>query len=88
MHLQPYFSGYSGVGFASVSAVAHTGVPVVKAETANRKGKGEAGQAKTREAKLGCVFTQTTVDEKGHPKRDEDSTSHFSPGKAGGLIKP
>jgi len=53
-----------------------TGVPVVKAETANRKGKGEAGQAKTREAKLGCVFTQTTVDEKGHPKRDEDSTSY------------
>jgi hypothetical protein len=53
-----------------------TGVPVVKAETANRKGKGQEGQAKTREAKLGCVFTQTTVDEKGHPKRDEDSTSY------------
>jgi hypothetical protein len=53
-----------------------TGVPVVKAETANRKGKGQQGQAKTREAKLGCVFTQTTVDEKGHPKRDEDSTSY------------
>jgi len=53
-----------------------TGVPVVKAETANRKGKGESGQAKTREAKLGCVFTQTTVDEKGYPRRDEDSTSY------------
>jgi hypothetical protein len=53
-----------------------TGVPVVKAETANRKGKGGEGQAKTREAKLGCVFTQTTVDERGHPKRDEDSTSY------------
>jgi hypothetical protein len=53
-----------------------TGVPVVKAETANRKGKGPEGQAKTREAKLGCVFTQTTVDEKGHPTRDEDSTSY------------
>jgi hypothetical protein len=53
-----------------------TGVPVVKAETANRKGKGQQGQAKTREAKLGCVFTQTTVDEKGHPKRDENSTSY------------
>ena len=53
-----------------------TGVPMVKAETANRKGKGERGQAKTREAKLGCVFTQTTVDEKGYPKRDEDSTSY------------
>jgi hypothetical protein len=53
-----------------------TGVPMVKAETANRKGKGEQGQAKTREAKLGCVFTQSTVDEKGYPKRDEDSTSY------------
>jgi hypothetical protein len=50
---------------------------MVKAETANRKGKGEQGQAKTREAKLGCVFTQTTVDEKGYPKRDEDSTSYY-----------
>jgi len=28
-----------------------TGVPVLKAETANRQGKGEDGQAKTREAK-------------------------------------
>ncbi len=51
-----------------------TGVPVVKKETANRKGKN--GEAKTREAKLGCVFTQTTVDEKGYPVRDECSTSY------------
>ena len=53
-----------------------TGVPVIKAETANRKGKGKDGQAKTREVKLGCVFTQTTVDEKGYPLRDEGSTSY------------
>jgi hypothetical protein len=53
-----------------------SGVPVVKAETMNRKGKGEQGQAKTREAKLGCVFTQTTVNEKGYPVRDEVSTSY------------
>lgn len=53
-----------------------TGVPVIKAETENRKGKGPEGQAKTREAKLGCVFTQTIVDEKGYPIRDEDSTSY------------
>lgn len=53
-----------------------TGVPVVKTETANRKGKGEQGEAKTREAKLGCVFTQTKVNEKGYPVRDEDSTSY------------
>lgn len=53
-----------------------TGVPVVKAETVNRQGKGEDGHAKTREAKLGCVFTQTTVDAKGYPIRDESSTSY------------
>jgi hypothetical protein len=53
-----------------------TGVPVVKTETVNRKGKGEEGEAKTREAKLGCVFTQTKVNEKGYPVRDGDSTSY------------
>lgn len=53
-----------------------TGVPVVKAETRNRKGKGADGTAKTREVKLGCVFTQTAVDDKGRPVRDEHSTSY------------
>lgn len=53
-----------------------TGVPVVKAETVGRKGKGEDGQARTREAKLGCVFTQSTVDKEGRAVRDEDSTSY------------
>jgi len=53
-----------------------TGVPVIKAETVNRKGKGKDGKAKSREVKLGCIFTQTTVDEEGHPVRDEDSTSY------------
>ena len=53
-----------------------TGVPVVKKETAGRQGKGEDGQAKTREVKLGCVFTQTSVDRDGRPVRDEESTSY------------
>lgn len=53
-----------------------TGVPVVKSETKNRQGKSEDGQAKTREAKLGCVFTQTALDEKGYPIRDEGSTTY------------
>ena len=53
-----------------------TGVPVVKKETAGRKGKCEDGQAKTREAKLGCVFTQTGLDQKGRPVRDDESTSY------------
>lgn len=53
-----------------------TGVPVVKAETVGHRGKGEEGEGKTREAKLGCVFTQTGVNKKGFPVRDEDSTSY------------
>ena len=53
-----------------------TGVPVVPRETVGRSGKDETGQAKTREAKLGCVFTQTRRDETGHPVRDPDSTTY------------
>jgi len=60
-----------------------TGVPVVKAETVNRKGKGEDGQAKSREVKLGCIFTQTRLNERGFPVRDEDSTSYV-----GGIESP
>jgi hypothetical protein len=52
-----------------------TGVPMVLRETEGRQGK-QSPQAKTREAKLGCVFTQTTVDGQGQPVRDEDSTSY------------
>jgi Uncharacterised protein family (UPF0236) len=54
-----------------------TGVPVVRRETEGRRGKQESGQAKTREAKLGCAFTQTQVNEEGQPVRDEDSTSYI-----------
>ena len=52
-----------------------TGIPMTPWEVAGRKGKQADGSAKTREAKLGCVFTQTTLDEKGRPVRDPDSTS-------------
>lgn len=54
-----------------------TGVPVVKSETEGRKGKGSDGQSKTREAKLGCIFTQTTVDKDGYAVRDESSTTYI-----------
>jgi hypothetical protein len=57
-------------------AIDGTGVPVVPHETAGRPGKGAAGQAKTREVKLGCVFTQTRMDEKRRPVRDENSTTY------------
>jgi hypothetical protein len=54
-----------------------TGVPMRKEELEGRQGKQEDGSAKTREAKLGCVFLQTEVDEEGHPVRKEDSTSYI-----------
>lgn len=53
-----------------------TGVPVVKKETEGRKGKTDGQPAHTREAKLGCVFTQAGWDEEGYPIRDPDSTTY------------
>ena len=53
-----------------------TGVPVVPKETAGRKGKLDGLPAHTREAKLGCVFTQTTWDHQGYAIRDPDSTTY------------
>jgi hypothetical protein len=54
-----------------------TGVPMVTEELAGRKGKQADGSAKTREVKLGCVFTQTKPDEEtGLPVRDPDSTTY------------
>lgn len=53
-----------------------TGVPVVLRETEGRKGKDETGRAKTREVKLGCVFTQTCLDDQGRPQRDDQSTTY------------
>jgi hypothetical protein len=53
-----------------------TGVPVVKKETEGRKGKTNGQPAHTREARLGCVFTQTSWDEEGFAIRDPHSTSY------------
>ncbi|MCP5113437.1 MAG: ISKra4 family transposase [bacterium] len=53
-----------------------TGVPVVKSETVGRRGKTDGQPAHTREAKLGCVFTQTKWDKEGYAIRDPDSTTY------------
>ena len=53
-----------------------TGVPVVKAETEDRAGHVEGQPARTRQVKLGCVFTQTKTDEQGRPIRDPASTTY------------
>jgi hypothetical protein len=55
-----------------------TGVPMRKEELAGRKGKQPDGSAKTRQAYLGCVFTQHKRDQEGQPVRDCESTTYVS----------
>jgi hypothetical protein len=59
-------------------AIDGTGVPMMTAETEGRPGKGEDGKARTREVKLVCVFSQTTVDDYGYPVRDPGSSSYLA----------
>ena len=51
-------------------------MPVVRKETAGRKGKLDGLPAHTREVKLGCVFTQTKWDKEGYAIRDPGSTTY------------
>ena len=53
-----------------------TGTPMRREELQDRPGKQPDGSARTREAKLGCVFTQSVTDAEGQPLRDPDSTSY------------
>ena len=48
------------------------------AETEGRPGKGEDGKARTREVKLACLFTQTSVDDDGYPIRDPGSSTYLA----------
>jgi hypothetical protein len=59
-------------------AVDGTGVPVVAREAEGRNGKAADGKARTREAKLACLFTQTTLDNDGRPVRDPASTTYLA----------
>lgn len=52
-----------------------TGIPMVPEALEGRMGKQPDGSAKTREAKVGCVFTQTFLNEEGKPVRDPASCS-------------
>jgi len=53
-----------------------TQVPMVRPELEGRAGRIEGQPARTREVKVGCIFTQTTSDEQGRPLRDEASTTY------------
>lgn len=74
----PPFKHDSGPIPIMYGAVDGTGVPMVPEELEGREGKQPDGSAKTREAKLGCIFTQTTTDEEGLPVRDYQSTSYVA----------
>jgi hypothetical protein len=65
-----------------------TGVPMRREELAGRKGRQPGGTAKTRQAYLGCVFTQHKTDEEGHPVRDHLSTTYVSSFKPIGGFGP
>jgi len=49
---------------------------MVKSATAGRTGRTPGQLARTRECKLGAVFTQTDVDAQSRPVRDEHSTTY------------
>ena len=76
--------GLAGCGAALVDEPAETfyasfdgtGTPMRREELEGVKGKGPDGRAHTKEVKLGCVFTQTALDEKGRPVRDPNSTTY------------
>ena len=55
-----------------------TGVPVARSETEGRKGKGEDGQARTREIKLARFFTVSRLDSDGNPVTDPGSSSYVA----------
>ena len=70
-------------------AVDGTVVPMVPAETEGRPGEGADSRAHTREVKLCCCFTQTSLDQDGRPVRDPRSSSYlptFAPAAGFGTL--
>jgi hypothetical protein len=53
-----------------------TGIPIVSWELDQSKPGKQGDLPRTREAKLGCVFTQTCNDAEGRPVRDASSTTY------------
>jgi hypothetical protein len=65
-----------------------TGAPMRPEELEGRDGKQADGTARTRQAYLGCVFTQHKVDEKGRPVRDWASTTNILSMENNGAFGP
>ena len=54
------------------------GVPMRKECLQGRRGRADDGQARTREVRLACVFTQTKTDRRKKPRRDPASTTYLA----------
>jgi len=54
-----------------------TGVPIMRSALEGLKGRQPDGSARTREVKLGCIFTQHVADAEGNPLRDPSSTTYI-----------
>jgi len=50
---------------------------MMPSELEGKKGRQPDGSARTREVKLGCVFTQHVADAEGNPLRDPSSTTYI-----------
>lgn len=55
-----------------------TGAPMRKKELRGRKGKAKNGKARTREVKVGAVFTHRPAEPDKKPLRDHQSTSYIA----------
>ena len=56
-----------------------TGAPMVPKETEGRQGKGSDGRSRTREVKIGCLFTQAhAATGGGEPTQDRHSASYIA----------
>ena len=53
-----------------------TQLPMLATELEGHAGRTQGQPARTREVKLGCVFTQTRIDKEGRPTRDPASTTY------------
>jgi hypothetical protein len=65
-----------------------TQMPMVRAELEGRAGRSPGQPARTREVKLGCVFTQTTTDSEGRPIRNAASTTYIGAIETAELFGP
>jgi hypothetical protein len=76
MQERPANTGTKNIPIINIQADM-TGIPMRPEELKGIKGKQPDGSAKTRQIKVGCVFTQS-LNDKGEPQRDPFSCTYIS----------